>query len=108
MIKKIKQLEDEINEEQKKNEIMPLDLRMIFPYFVIMMRNRQQVILSEIEKLNPQIQKATDELYEVFTENKKYEVLRDRKIEEFNYEFNKKQQLELDEIAIAKFARQEQ
>lgn len=105
MIRTIKDLEDEIKAEEKKNETMPLELRMIFPYFVIMMRGRQEIILGEIERLNPQIEKATDELYEVFTENKKYEVLKDKKIEEMNFELTKKNQLELDEIALMKFIR---
>lgn len=104
LVNNVKQLEEAyIEESNRLNNIEDVSLRAFLPRFLAHTREKQKLIINKIESLNPMIEKLTDELYEVFIENKKYEILRDQKLEDLKQELQKKTQLELDEIALIKF-----
>ncbi len=104
-INNIKALEEELKAEEQKKETLGIEFQTMFPYFILLVRAKQQKILDDIENLNPLIKQVNDELFEIFTENKKFQILKDRKTEELAYEKNKQTQLELDEISLIKFIR---
>lgn len=104
LMNNIQQLEEAyIAESKKAEELKDISLKGFLPRFLALTRDKQKLMITQIENLNPEIEKLTDELYEVFIDNKKYEVLRDQKLEELRQELQKKTQLELDEIALMKF-----
>ena len=103
LVDEITMMENVFLEEQKKSEMLGHELRLYLPRFLALTRDKQKIMIEQIERLNPDIERLTDELYEVFTENKKYEILRDQKLQELKQALEKKTQLELDEIAVMKF-----
>jgi flagellar FliJ protein len=70
---------------------------------------------TEIEKLNrllaliePRIQKAQEEIREAFSEQKKAEIIQDRRDEQERLEIAKKEDTNLNEIGIEVFRRKEE
>ncbi len=105
---KIKNLENELREEFKRisnNSNLDIEIKSQFMNYANGVLNKQNDLMNLAEKLNPEINKLNDEIFIIFGEMKKIEIFRDIKIEEEEKLFQKKNQLELDEVAINNFIR---
>jgi len=104
-IDEIKRLEDSIKYESDNLARTAADFRPMFLNFVMGVRKKEEVILAEIDKLNPQINKMTDEISIIFSEMKKYEIVKENRETELELELQRKTQIEIDEMAISNFVR---
>jgi flagellar biosynthesis chaperone FliJ len=105
-IEEIKRIEEEIKSEGEKLPETKEEFRPSYINFVFGCRIKEEMIFNELDKLNPLINKITDEISEVFSEMKKYEILKEAKQDEILKEIARKNQIEIDEIAIMNHAKQ--
>jgi len=101
--KQIKDI-DGIVESEQKAAITNEKIREFLSSFIFASKEKQKNLREEAKKLEPEIQKKTSEISEAFTEVKKYETVLENKLEQEAYEENKKNQLEIDEVAMQKFS----
>ncbi len=99
-IDKIRALEDSIKYEAENLEKTLPEFRPTYISYVFGCRTKEAVLLEEIDKLNPHINKLNDEIAQLFSEMKKYEIVKENREREIAYELNRKRQLEVDEMAI--------
>ncbi|MDX1949125.1 MAG: hypothetical protein SFT90_01335 [Rickettsiales bacterium] len=107
-LNKVKFLEEELRSEFKlisANNNIPPEIKSQFLAYANGVLSKQSDLMREAEKLNPEINKLNEEIFVLFTEMKKIEIYRDNKIQEIEELSNKKNQLELDEVAINSFIR---
>ena len=71
--------------------------------FIQSSHKKQQGLETELQGLENIIEMVQDQIAQNLGEKKRFEILRDKKIERENYKANKKEQEELDEIATQKF-----
>lgn len=104
----VKQLDDELRKEfqelsaNKNADVQTKSQFMIYTNGIVI---RQTELMKQAESLNPEINKLTDEVFLHFSDMKKFEIFRDRKIENEDELLKKKIQLELDEVATNNFIR---
>ena len=67
---------------------------------------KKEKLNKRISELEPKIKKLSDEITEIFSEMKKYEQVKNIKITEMEKEIRKKQQIEIDEIAMTLYNRE--
>jgi flagellar export protein FliJ len=77
----------------------------MFLAYIHGVRIKEGILLDEIDKLNPQINRITDEVAEIFSEMKKFEIVKENRELEAEAELQRKSQLEIDEMAIMNFVR---
>ncbi len=104
----IKQLNEELRSEftrvnsEENTDVMMRTQFLLYASGVVM---KQFEYSSQAERLNPEINRLTDEIFIHFADMKKFEIFRDRKIEEEDELLLKKTQSELDEASINSFIR---
>lgn len=104
----IKSLNEELRTEfGKVSSDMEMDIlvRTQFQLYAASVVMKQVEYSNQAESLNPQINKLTDEIFFHFSEMKKIEIFRDKKIEDDETLLLKKTQSDLDEIAINSYIR---
>jgi flagellar export protein FliJ len=79
------------------------DQAITFAAYLKRTKLRMEDLLRNIIMLQQVIDKKRDELQAAFGEQKKLEIVLDRKIEEEKFSANKREQLKMDEIAARKF-----
>ena len=104
-IDEIKKMEESIKSEAENLPNLDQDFRHMFLSYLEATRMREGILLEEIDKINPEINKVSDEISEVFSEMKKFEIVKENKENEIEQELQRKDQLEIDEIAIMNFTR---
>jgi hypothetical protein len=104
-IDEIKWLEESIRIEEENLHKLDEDFRPMFLHYISGVRIKEGILLSEIDILNPQINKITDEIAVIFSEMKKYEIVKQNRESEIALELQRKAQMEIDEMAIMNFVR---
>ena len=104
-IDEIKWYEESIKSEGENVMNLKEEFRPMFLSYISAVRIKEGILLDEIDKLNPQINKITDEISLVFSEMKKYEIVKENREEELELELQRKTQIEIDEMAIMNFIR---
>jgi flagellar protein FliJ len=94
---KINQYETRYSERIRKGALSVSELISIMRYADV---SRKAIIESQkrIEKLEPEVRKIREKLVIASREKKVVEKLKERKLEEFNYEFNRDQAKENDDM----------
>lgn len=101
----IKKMEDSILFEAENLKNIQEDFRPQFLHYIDAIRLKEAIILEEIDNINPQIEKTSEEIAEIFSEMKKFEIVKENRETELDLEMQRKIQLEIDEIAIMNFTR---
>ena len=104
-LREIKKMEDSILFEADNLKNIQEDFRPQFLYYIEAIRLKEAIILEEIDNINPQIEKTSEEIAEIFSEMKKFEIVKDNREAELELELQRKIQLEIDEIAMMNFMR---
>ncbi len=104
-IDEIKWLEESIMIEGNNLHQLNEEFRPTFLGYLTGVRMKEGILLDEIEKLNPRINEVTDEISEIFSEMKKYEIVKDNREEQIESELARREQMEIDEMAIMTFVR---
>lgn len=104
-IDEIKRLEDSIKSEGEKLSELQEEFHPLFLMYIEGVRLKESILLHEINTLNPQINKATEEIAQIYSEMKKYEIIKETRENEIATELRRKDQLEIDEMAIMNFVR---
>jgi hypothetical protein len=102
-LREIKKMEDSILFEAENLKNIQEDFRPQFLFYIEAIRLKEAIILEEIDNINPQIEKTSEEIAEIFSEMKKYEIVKDQRENELEIELQRKTQLEIDEIAMMNF-----
>lgn len=107
-LNQIKVMNEELRAEfsnvhsSKELDIVMRNQFLLFASSVVM---RQIEYSGQADKLNPEINRLSDEIFVHFGDMKKFEIFRDRKLLEQDDLLNKKIQAELDEVGINNFIR---
>ena len=104
-VEEIKKLEQSIKTEGANLHALHEDFRPMFLQYITWVRLKEGILLDEIDKLNPQINKITDEVAVIFSEMKKYEIVKENREQEIELELQRKNQIEIDEMAMMNFVR---
>lgn len=104
-IDEIVRMEAEIKSEGENLMKLEEDFRPMFLSFIEATRRKEGILLDEIDKLNPGIEKKSDEIAEIYSETKKFEIVKENRELEIELELQRKTQLEIDEIAMMNFVR---
>jgi uncharacterized coiled-coil protein SlyX len=108
LFNKAKEAKDNLEQEVKTAQKLKstYDNRYIDEYLPTFKSNMEKHIKdleNQAKKYDPEIEKINDQIAEFFREMKKYEIVKDRIINDEQKEAVKKRQEELDEIALQKF-----
>lgn len=106
MLDRIAALEDELQRELQLGEKSP-EMAAFFGDFVGRIRKRKLEITEEIKKIEKKIDVAREQVRLAFGELKRYEIVRDRRLEEAKKLREKREGEELDEIALQRHVRKE-
>lgn len=104
-LREIKKMEDSILFEADNLKNIQEDFRPQFLYYIEAIRLKEAIILEEIDNINPQIEKTSEEIAEIFSEMKKFEIVKDNREAELEAELIRKTQIDIDEIAMMNFMR---
>ncbi len=104
-VDEIKAMEDSIKFEAENLIKLHEDFRPMFLTYLEATRVREGQLLDEIDKLNPHINRISDEIREIFSEMKKFEIVKENRENEIEAEMMRKTQMEIDEIAMLNFVR---
>ncbi len=104
-VDQIKQMEESIKFEAENLMKLHEDFRPMFLMYLEATRLKEGLILKEIDKINPMIEKISDEIRDIFSEMKKFEIVKENREAEIEADIARKAQLEIDEIAIMNFTR---
>lgn len=97
-------LDEELLAEQERAAGMP-EMAVFFGSFAQAIKARQESLMMEVAKLEKQIDELAEKVAEKFGEQKKYEIIHDRKLEELAKEEQRKENAELDEISTVRYVR---
>ncbi len=104
-IDEIRAMEESIKYEADNLMKLHEDFRPMFLMYLEATRMREGQLLEEIDKINPIIEKISDEIRLIFSEMKKFEIVKENREAEIEADIARKAQLEIDEIAIMNFTR---
>ena len=100
--KKMKQeLETETQFASKNPE-----MSMTFEYYRNLINGRQKNLAEALGDINGQIENITEQISEIFTEVKKYEIIEQQKLTKMLKEQKRKEVKALDEIALSNYLKQ--
>ncbi len=105
LIDEIKMMEESIVSEAENLDKLQAEFRPTFLMYLEATRIREGQILQEIDKMNPAINKVSDEIAILFAEAKKYEIVKENRENEIELELQRRTQMEIDEIAIMSHTR---
>lgn len=105
LVDDIKALEESIKYEAENLMKLHEDFRPMFLVFLEATRLKEAIILEDIDKLNPEIERISDEIRDIFSEMKKFEIVKENREAEIEADEARKAQLEIDEIAIMNYTR---
>ena len=109
-LNKIKTLHEDLKKEvqaSKSVDIADASYKQYLSNYMAGVKTMQEDFQRQAEELEPKIVEISSEITEKFAEMKKFEIMKDIKIEEIEAELKRKEQLEIDAIAIEKFIRNE-
>lgn len=94
----------EMQEEQKKfANNQDIELKILLKNYLLNAKKKQEELIQQANKLNPQINRINEEVRNLFSEVKKYEIIKEQQLTKQRQLLSKKEQLEQDEIAIQKY-----
>tara|TARA_B100000989_G_C19366494_1_gene395513 strand:- start:250 stop:666 length:417 start_codon:yes stop_codon:yes gene_type:complete len=106
LLQRIEQLHDELQNEIDLAGDMP-EMRGFFGDFSKSIKGRQDKIVNEILRIETQIQQVTNDISRQFSELKKYEISYDNYLKEQARLEDEREQKELDEIGVQRYAHQD-
>lgn len=101
-----KNLLDQLEIEQEKIQEMGVAMLSYFGPYTQAVQDRVEEIDESVAKLESRIQVAREDMREAFAELKKIEITQERREDEEQKAIDKKESLDLDEIALEGFRRQ--
>lgn len=104
-----KVLYDSLDREEKMaEESDSIDAMFAFVAYASRVHTELEKLNILIEKMEPRIQKAQEEMREAFSEQKKAEIIQDRREEQERLEIAKKEDTNLSEIGIEIYRRKQE
>lgn len=94
-------------EEQLANESSSIDAMFAFVAYAARVHTEIEKLNMIMEKMEPRILKAQDEMREAFSEQKKAEIIQEQRQDDEKKEIAKKENTNLDEIGVEVFRRKD-
>jgi len=102
---KMNQLADELTAEKNNVANSPV-VNITFASYATNMSTRRENLQNSLDEVNVSIENMKDQVAESFKDLKKYEVVEQREKERLQNELNRRQQADLDELAVNLHRRQ--